>query len=410
MSRPSMSPEFDSRIADWLEDDPDDAPDTVLTTVLAAFPSIPQRRASRVPWRFRSMTMTSRLMAGAAAVAVVLVGGLLFLRPGGGSTVGASASPPAPPASASTPPTALVLDQTFVSDRYGFSVGYPRAWTILQSSLSWRSDEENLWGSGINDELTGSDVRFSGAAQALASGQTADAWLRDYGSPVGALAGQGSGPADWPTVTIGGVPGWIDIDDRAASAGTVAPGGRIFDAVVVSGGYGFNFNMDGNVDRATFDAFLASVKLPVIPDLETTYTSSLAGYTIAHPADWAVTPATKAWTTGYETKAFSDHIGSAPSIDATSMKLPAGTTFDAWFAGYDADRVKGTCGAPSNNESITIDGAVGRLDVHCPTAYLEAVVPKGGRVYVFTMFAPFDRPLFESLVGSVHLTPESARN
>ena len=71
-----MSPEFDPRIADWLEDDPDDAPDAVLETVLAAFPSIPQRRASRVPWRFRPMTLTTRLLAGAAAIAVVLVGGV----------------------------------------------------------------------------------------------------------------------------------------------------------------------------------------------------------------------------------------------------------------------------------------------------------------------------------------------
>lgn len=198
--------------------------------------------------------------------------------------------------------------------------------------------------------------------------------------------------------------------DAQLRPGPVAPDGRIFDAVVVSGGYGFNFNMDGNVDRATFDAFLATVKLPDVPTLEKTYTSARAGYSIGYPGDWAVTPATKSWTTGYVTEAFSDHIGSAPSIDGTSMKLPAGTTFDAWFAGYDADRVKGMCGAPSLNEDITIDGAVGHLDIHCPALYIEAVVSKGDRVYVFTMFSPFNRPMFETLVGSVHLTPASAKN
>ena len=92
MSRRSMSPEFDPRIADWLEDDPDDAPDAVLTTVLAAFPSIPQRRTSRVPWRTRPMTMTARLVAAAIAFAVVAVGGAIILRPGG-SNVAASPSP-----------------------------------------------------------------------------------------------------------------------------------------------------------------------------------------------------------------------------------------------------------------------------------------------------------------------------
>jgi hypothetical protein len=92
-------------------------------------------------------------------------------------------------------------------------------------------------------------------------------------------------------------------------------------------------------------------------------------------------------------------------------------SFDAWFTGYDADRVVGTaCGAPSLNEDIVIDGAVGHLDVHCSATYLEAVVPKGGRVYVFTMFAPlslnapYSRPLLETLLASVHLTPATAKN
>jgi hypothetical protein len=71
-------------------------------------------------------------------------------------------------------------------------------------------------------------------------------------------------------------------------------------------------------------------------------------------------------------------------------------------------RTKTTCGAPSNNEDITIDGLIGRLDIHCPTWYLEAVIPTGGRVYVFTMFQPFTRPLFESFLATAHLTPATA--
>ena len=55
MSRIPASPDFEPRIADWLEADPDLAPPEVLATVLAAFPSIPQRRASRVPRRFQTM-------------------------------------------------------------------------------------------------------------------------------------------------------------------------------------------------------------------------------------------------------------------------------------------------------------------------------------------------------------------
>jgi hypothetical protein len=413
MSRSSTTPEFDQRIADWLEDDPDDAPDAVLATVLAAFPSIPQRRASRVPWRNAPMTQTSRLLAGVAAIVVVFVGGVLLLRPGPDSGVG-GASPSALLASPRVSALAR-LDRTFTSNRYGYSVAYPNDWTAAIATLPWTADTANSAGSGINDELRGTGIRFSGASQILASGQTADAWIREFGSPVGALAGQGGAPETWPTVTIGGAPGWIDVVGGADPTGKVA--GTLFDAVVVAGRYGYNFSMVGNVDHATFEAFLATVKLASIPTLDQTFASPLGGYTIQRPSAWTVTPATKSWTSGYETETYSDHIGTAPRIDGTSTKLPAGMTFDAWFAAYDADRVLGTaCGAPSRNEDITIDGAVGHLDIHCSATYLEAVVPKGGRVYVFTMFAPFSldapysRPLFETLLATVHLTPTTARN
>ena len=147
----------------------------------------------------------------------------------------------------------------------------------------------------------------------------------------------------------------------------------------------------------------------IIPTLDQTYTSTLAGYSIGYPRDWAVTPAAKAWTSGYNSEAYSDRlIGSGQTIFGSSMKLPAGTSFNTWFAAYDADRTKTTCGAASNNEDITIDGLIGRLDIHCPTKYLEAVIPTDGRVYVFTVFQPFTRPFFESFLATVHLTPAAA--
>ena len=43
----STEPDFDQRIADWLEDDPNLAPRQAIETVLAAYPSIPQRRTLR---------------------------------------------------------------------------------------------------------------------------------------------------------------------------------------------------------------------------------------------------------------------------------------------------------------------------------------------------------------------------
>jgi Tol biopolymer transport system component len=69
---------FDTRVSDWLEDDPHSAPDQALDIVLAAFPSIKQRHANRVPWRFLDMSSPLKLAFGAAAVAVVLGGVFLF--------------------------------------------------------------------------------------------------------------------------------------------------------------------------------------------------------------------------------------------------------------------------------------------------------------------------------------------
>jgi hypothetical protein len=251
MTRPDMSLEFDPRIADWLEDDPDHAPEAVLTTVLAAFPSIPQRRA-RVPWRSFPMNRPAFASAAAAAVAVVALGGFMLSRP----TRDAGGAPTPPAVSASPSPS--------------------------------------------------------------------------------------SSPS------------------------------------------------------------------PDLPALDTPFNSPFAGYSLRRPASWTVTPAPAAWKNGYDTESVSDRIGQTPSFYGTSRKLPAGTTFETWFDAYDADRATGTCGAPSDNLDIAVEGLPGRLDVHCPENYIEAVVPKGGRVYVFTMYTPYTRDLFGLLLGSVRLTPETA--
>jgi TolB protein len=90
---------FDTRIADWLEDDPHAAPDQALDVVLAAFPSIKQRRAARAPWRFLDMSAPLKLAFAAAAIAVVVGGVMLFgpWQPASNVAAPATASPPAGP-------------------------------------------------------------------------------------------------------------------------------------------------------------------------------------------------------------------------------------------------------------------------------------------------------------------------
>ena len=60
MTRAFIDPDFEPGVAAWLEEDPNDAPPAVLNTVLAAFPSIPQRRASSRNWdSLRAWTSTA---------------------------------------------------------------------------------------------------------------------------------------------------------------------------------------------------------------------------------------------------------------------------------------------------------------------------------------------------------------
>jgi hypothetical protein len=97
---------FDDRLHDWFEDGPTDAPGQVLDTVLAAVPSIPQRRAAwRVPGRISPMFGFARALAG-LAIAVGLGAALFFvLRPTPGG-VGSEASP-SPSAAIVAPPSAI---------------------------------------------------------------------------------------------------------------------------------------------------------------------------------------------------------------------------------------------------------------------------------------------------------------
>ncbi len=100
----STDHEFDQRIADWLEDDPNLAPRQALDTVLAAFPSIPQRRTWRAPRRFQTMSVPIRL-ATAAVIGVLVVGGALYLARSAQPSVGMPGPTPATSPSAAASPS-----------------------------------------------------------------------------------------------------------------------------------------------------------------------------------------------------------------------------------------------------------------------------------------------------------------
>lgn len=107
----SPDPLFDSRIADWLEEDPNTAPDQALATVLAAVPSISQRHRLVVPWRLDRLSIPLRL-ATAAVIAVVVLGAIYLYLPGRNDV-----GPPSP--------TPTPTWQTYTSQRFQYEISRP---------------------------------------------------------------------------------------------------------------------------------------------------------------------------------------------------------------------------------------------------------------------------------------------
>lgn len=101
----STEPDFDQRIADWLEGDPNLAPRQAIETVMAAYPSIPQRRRIGLPRRFPIMTMPIRI-AAAAVIGVLAVGGAYYLSRPAQPAIGA----PSPAPTSQAPATSSAAD------------------------------------------------------------------------------------------------------------------------------------------------------------------------------------------------------------------------------------------------------------------------------------------------------------
>jgi hypothetical protein len=372
----------------WIEVGPTAAPPHVVDAVLDLIAHTPQER-DWFPWRFPRMPLSARVVALVAIGALILAGAFALLGPGGTSTPLPSSAPstnPSSPAVASA--SGLALSASFPSQLYGYSVKYPAGWKAHPATKMWSTGTTNNWGSGYNDELylTGGDVRFSGTSQALATGQTADQWLAAYAG--------GTDRATWPTIPIGGETGYITSDGVAAAGGTIAPGGRMFDAVVVSGDRAYNFNMDGNVDRPTFEAFLATITLDpasagALPPLDKTFTSPWYGYSIKHAGAWTVRPATAHWQGVDNSPPATDEIvitGTDTTISVASQALGAQTLneFLVSFHASTTANVPPGCdgGDPATWASTAIGSETGRWYQLCNAA--EAVVAVGGRVYAFT--------------------------
>jgi hypothetical protein len=422
--------DFDRIAAAWLADGPEVLSDRVLDAVVDRIHLTRQRRATRVPWRFTTMSMSARVAALIAVGALVAVG---LFAVGGIGQKAETIPPPTAPAvvapslSATTSPPAtaapISLDATFVSPWHGYSVSYPSDWTATPSTAAWMPGTTTLWGDPALDDLRSDDIRFSGTSQLFGS-QSGDEWLVSYCEEQALDCADPKG--SWESTKVDGHPAYVDWDGVPALPGTVAPGGMLFEVVVPYGDRGYVFTMDGALDRATFDAFLATITLSPgdaidLPPLTGTFTSPTYGYSAGVADGWSTHPASQRWR-GYDNEPPNmdgiDIGGTDTGLGAASQRL-VGQTYDAFLAAFHESGIRGAApgcdgGDPAAWPAIQIGDQTGGLEMMCNAA--EALVHVGDRVYVFdwgnsTFETGSHLPLrsWEEWLKSVAFDPESAK-
>jgi hypothetical protein len=267
---------FEDRLSEWLEEGPVDAPDAVAKTVLAAFPSIPQRRGVlRVPWRFPLMNGYARALAGIAAIAVVAVLALTLINRPQTAVIGGPGSPspspsPAPSPSAAPTPSPTPINpatwKTFTSARHGETMRYPSDWTATAATAPWPvGSDAPTPPNPMLDAFTapgGNGSAFVVVSQPT-NGVPDASWLATY-EQTGAAKFP---PACWPSadkmeqrMLIGGLPAYIHggIYGCAFTEAIAFSGGRVWELTA----YADPSTLTNAVfDRALFDAFLSAVTL-----------------------------------------------------------------------------------------------------------------------------------------------------
>jgi len=250
-------PSFDDLLSEWLEYGPAYAPATILETVAAALPSIPQRRVLvRVPWRFPPMNTYAKMAV--AAVAVIAVGaiGLAVLRPDSGQVGGPTISPSPPPTPspslvASPSPSPLpALTERFTSAIHGISVAYPAGWSVNAATRPWTTGLPRTQEGGRDTIENGAtDSTFIGLASQPLAGVSGDQWAAERSSA--SFWGDACDPVPSEPVSI----------DNASGILVVGCPERPMSALTWVGDRGYWIVLYGESDLASFKEILATVQL-----------------------------------------------------------------------------------------------------------------------------------------------------
>ena len=255
-------------VAAWLEDGPNELPESTRRAIAVDVRTTPQsRRSNWFPWRFPPVDRLSLVALAAVVVIVLAVGGLAWSRiaPNGSNVGGrpslASASPSVVPPSASRPhPTTLPIppmQQTFFSERHGYTISYPAGWSSSPASQAWSPPD---WKSGASpaepfDFLDGGGgAPFVRAASApLPDGlPNVNDWIDEYltfGDPICVPLREAQ-----ELISIDGAPGRLR-DSCGEVEATVVLDGRVYMFTLFLG------SDQVTNSRELFDAFAATIDL-----------------------------------------------------------------------------------------------------------------------------------------------------
>ena len=171
--------------------------------------------------------------------------------PTGPTTVVASSS--ATPESVGLPK----LTATFVSPWYGYSVGYPSNWMTTDGNGPWPSGQILRHGDPrldvIQGSMTNGPARFVGASQPVAAGTT----LQQFGGTENPFTCSPGDRLPKP-FTVDGAAAFVTLNGCPSEGGL---GGLIWDVVVINGGRGYDFTIDGALGSPDAAAWLASIRL-----------------------------------------------------------------------------------------------------------------------------------------------------
>ena len=158
--------------------------------------------------------------------------------------------------------TVSTLTERFASTRNGFSISYPAGWTVTPATAAWPQNNLLPTRHPAQDRLELPAVaRLVVASQPLGAGQTEEDWLAAFFQPYPRANPCRSDRATWPRLQLDGASAYLDVIDCPTSRDDqIAARDMSFEALAFAGGRVYQFRLNGDVDRADFEALLGSVR------------------------------------------------------------------------------------------------------------------------------------------------------